>query len=180
MTVDRRVLRTRNALYDALVALIRERGYPAITVQDILERADVGRSTFYAHFTSKDDLLANSLERLGHLLHEAGGAEAPSGSGGWSLTLFAHVDQYREIYVALSGIAAGDTLRAAVRRVLAEFVRPRLDLHKDVPTEVAVAHVTGTFMTVAEWWLIRRPRHTPEEADRLFRQLLAGAVGLRS
>src|SRR5262245_45123225 len=54
--IDRRVARTRAMLHQALLALIMEKGYEAISVADICERADVGRSTFYAHFTGKDDL----------------------------------------------------------------------------------------------------------------------------
>lgn len=53
---DRRVQRTRELLQQALIALIRERGYDAVTIQDIAERANVGRTTFYLHYTSKDDL----------------------------------------------------------------------------------------------------------------------------
>ncbi|MGO4838809.1 helix-turn-helix domain-containing protein, partial [Rhizobiaceae sp. 2RAB30] len=62
MAIDRRVARTRTALYDALVALIRLKAYEEITVEDILREADIGRATFYAHFTSKDDLLERSLD----------------------------------------------------------------------------------------------------------------------
>ena len=54
---DRRVARSRRALKEALTDLILERGYEAVTVQDVIDRADVGRSTFYAHFLDKDDLL---------------------------------------------------------------------------------------------------------------------------
>jgi AcrR family transcriptional regulator len=61
---DRRIQRTRRLLQDALVGLILEKGYEAITVQDILDRANVGRSTFYEHFYDKDDLLLSSFEFL--------------------------------------------------------------------------------------------------------------------
>ena len=50
---DRRVQRTRKLLQDALMALILEKGYEAVTIQDIIDRANVGRSTFYAHFLDK-------------------------------------------------------------------------------------------------------------------------------
>ena len=68
MAIDRRVARTRNALYDALVTLILRKGYEATTVQDLLDEANVGRATFYSHFTSKEDLLARSLDRLRAIL----------------------------------------------------------------------------------------------------------------
>src|SRR5690242_10979296 len=61
---DRRVNRTRRALKDALTDLILEKGYERVTVGDVLERADVGRSTFYAHFVDKDDLLMAILADL--------------------------------------------------------------------------------------------------------------------
>lgn len=174
MAIDRRIARTRNALYDALVALILERGYAAISVEDILRRADVGRSTFYAHFASKDDLLGRSIDRLGEILRRA--AEAQDGAGGWSLALFTHVAEYRDIYLALSGVAAGDVLRQALRRVLADFVRDRIQREAGVPAEIAALHLVGTFLTVAGWWLERRPKLAPATVDALFRQLLEGAV----
>src|SRR5438552_11345004 len=61
---DRRIQRTRLMLRSAMVSLIRERGFEALTVQDIIDRADVGRSTFYSHFKSKEDLLEGSVAML--------------------------------------------------------------------------------------------------------------------
>src|SRR5207248_2698170 len=58
---DRRVARTQKLLRDALHSLIRERDYDSIAVKEILDRANVGRSTFYMHFRDKDDLLASSI-----------------------------------------------------------------------------------------------------------------------
>jgi AcrR family transcriptional regulator len=174
MAIDRRVARTRNSLYDALITMIVERGYAAISVEDILRRANVGRSTFYSHFTSKDDLLARSLDRLGALLEEAAARDGEASA--WSLTLFEHVGEYRTIYLALSGIAAGDVLRDAVRRVVIGFAQQRIERDKPISAEVAVAHVAATFLTVVAWWLERRPRLSPREADGVFRALLGGGV----
>jgi AcrR family transcriptional regulator len=65
--VDRRVQKTRKFLQEALIELVEEKGYDSITVREILDRADVGRSTFYAHFQDKDDLLNSILDRLDEL-----------------------------------------------------------------------------------------------------------------
>jgi len=62
--LDRRVRRTRTAILRALISLMREKGYDAVTVTDIIDRADVGRSTFYTHFTDKSDVLDESLDGL--------------------------------------------------------------------------------------------------------------------
>jgi len=61
---DARVRRTQRRLRDAIVSLIHEKSYPAIAVKEILERADVGRSAFYAHFSNKDALLASGIEQM--------------------------------------------------------------------------------------------------------------------
>ena len=62
--MDRRIIRTRGVLQHALTSLILKKGYEAITIQDICDEANVGRSTFYAHYTSKDDLKRSGFERL--------------------------------------------------------------------------------------------------------------------
>ena len=62
--MDRRVQRTRDVLHQALISLMIQKGYEIITVQDIIDEANVGRSTFYAHYTSKGDLLMSGLKNL--------------------------------------------------------------------------------------------------------------------
>ena len=102
---DRRSVRTRRNLGDALVALILKKGYDAITVQDIIDEADVGRSTFYMHYTGKEDLLRASFETLRSVLAEA--AVAERGKTGeplpFSLALFEHACAHKHIYRALGG-----------------------------------------------------------------------------
>ena len=62
--MDRRIQRTRQLLHEALIELIQEKGYEAVTVQDILDRANLGRSTFYLHYRDKEELLLSGFERL--------------------------------------------------------------------------------------------------------------------
>src|SRR5262249_35976731 len=96
---DRRSQRTRELLNTALVELMLEKQFDAITVQDILERANVGRSTFYGHYTSKDDLLFNSI---GHMLHSLNyHALQDTNSAAKllpSLELLRHVYEYKRLY----------------------------------------------------------------------------------
>src|ERR687893_2956576 len=67
---DRRSRRSRRLIVDALLALMQEKRYDRITVQEIIDRADVGRSTFYAQFRNKEDVLVSEIERVLGLLHE--------------------------------------------------------------------------------------------------------------
>ena len=69
-TDDRRIQRTQQLLRGALLSLIQEKGFEALSVQDIIDRANVGRATFYAHFDNKEDLLASGIEGLRASLRE--------------------------------------------------------------------------------------------------------------
>src|SRR4030081_3968749 len=94
--IDRRISRSRATLQHALTSLILKKGYEAITIQDICDEADVGRSTFYAHYTSKDDLKRRSFEHLRkEVVDRQNEAQAAPGdikerSLGFSLTMFEH------------------------------------------------------------------------------------------
>lgn len=177
MGIDRRVARTRTALYDALVALIRAKDYAAITVEDILAEANVGRSTFYAHFTSKDDLLQRSLERLRDLLVgvQQGSGHGADGSN-WdpARALFEHVGEYADVQAALAGGHGGAVLREAVDKVLADVLRQAMGAGPagGLPRELVIQHMVATFNTTLRWWREHRRAMAPAEADALFRQLL--------
>src|SRR5260370_13562381 len=94
--IDRRVARTRAMLQKAHISLILEKGYEAVTVEDICDAANVGRSTFYAHYTGKDDLRRSGLENLRRLLVDrqkhalATPGDIRDRSLGFSLTMFEH------------------------------------------------------------------------------------------
>lgn len=99
---DRRVRRTRRLLRDALVSLVLERGYAGITVEDITDRADLGRATFYSHYTDKDDLLGQVVSDLSADLHERLGPLVPASSVGFTgkpvLEMFRHAAEERDVY----------------------------------------------------------------------------------
>ncbi|MEP9390353.1 helix-turn-helix domain-containing protein [Mesorhizobium sp. KR9-304] len=185
MAIDRRVARTRTALYDALVRLIRDRDYDAISVEDILREANVGRSTFYAHFTSKDDLLKNSLERLKTLLvatrdqHRLATQEGAQ-TEAWdaSRALFEHVHEYTDIQLALAGGRGDAVLGEALSEVLADVLRDSLPAQtvEGVPRELAIRHIVATFYTILHWWVRGRRDIAPVEADRLFKTLLVDGL----
>ncbi len=174
MAIDRRVARTRTALYDALVRLIRVKDYDLITVEDILREADVGRSTFYAHFTSKDELLARSLERLRTLLVKA----REDGESGWSPSraLFEHVAEFADVQFALAGGRGGAIVREAVDEVIAGVLRQWLPQADDIPRELAIHQLVSTVNTTMRWWQESRPGMSAAEAEVMFRRLLTNGL----
>ncbi len=178
MAIDRRVQRTRTALYDALVELIREGSYDAIRVDDILRRANVGRSTFYDHFRSKDELLERSLERLRIELLAVAEGEGSKDLWAVSERLFAHVHQFRDIHAALSGSSGGRILSRAISDNFTHVVRTLLPAspRRELPRELTTLAVRHLVEAVMQWWLDRNPTVPPETAARLFRRLLSNGL----
>ena len=180
---DRRSVRTRRNLGDALVALISKKGYDAITVQDIIDEADVGRSTFYMHYTGKEDLLRASFETLRSVLGEA--AVAERGKTGeplpFSLALFEHACAHKHIYRALGGGRAGVVVGKQMRLVLADVVRKELANEPDdgIPAEIRVQFVVDAFLAVLSWSIGRKPALPPPRMDAIFRRLVLHGLSAR-
>lgn len=188
--MDRRAARTRRALHEALIALILRKGYEAVTIQDIIDEADIGRSTFYAHYSGKEDLLRSGFEQLRTLLEDEAGAARAEGDWtdgrgsaaplGFSLALFEHACAYRQVYRALVGGRGATVAINEIRRILADRVREDLPEAGDdgaVPRELRVQFVVGAFMTVLTWCLERRHGLRPPEMDTIFRRLVLGGIG---
>jgi AcrR family transcriptional regulator len=186
---DRRTARTRRALHDALIALILRKGYEAVTIQDIIDEADIGRSTFYTHYNGKEDLLRGRFDELRADLDAARCDAAREHNGGkdeplpFSRALFEHACGYKHVYRALAGNRGGLVAINEIRRVLSELVKDELPPGPDdnpVVRELAVRFVVGTFLTVLTWLLERKPKLTPAEADKMFRHLVLQGIGGRA
>ena len=188
--MDKRILRTRQALKNALLELMVEIGYEKTTVQRILERAGVGRATFYAHYRSKEDLLRRSLDGLGKDLTEeckpARIGKVQEGNRGpvllgFTLAFFRHVDRHRRLYRAIVGHESGLIVERQMRRLLAGLVKPDVVLkdgrrRNSVKAEMTVQYVVGALMSVAIWWLDRDIKLSPEEMDDAFRNMVLPAI----
>lgn len=180
--IDRRVARTRAMLQKAHISLILEKGYEAITVEEICEAANVGRSTFYAHYTSKDDLRRSGLENLRRLLVDRqkdalARGETRDRSMGFSLAMFEHARDHVDLYRALVGGRGGVIALGTIRQILSDLVRNELAATVGkksadvIPREFAVQYVVGAFMAVMTWWLDGGAKLPPQRMDAMFRRL---------
>ena len=186
--IDRRVARTRAMLQQAHISLILKKGYDAITVDDICNAANVGRSTFYAHYTSKDDLRRSGLEHLRkELIDRQKDALAKSGnigdrSLGFSLAMFEHARDHIDLYKALVGGRGGAIALGAIRQILSDLIRNELAATVDkksadaIPRELVVQYVVGSFMAVMTWWLDGGAKLPPQRIDVMFRHLATEGI----
>jgi AcrR family transcriptional regulator len=186
--VDRRIQRTHNVLHQALISLMIEKGYEVITVQDIIDRANVGRSTFYTHYTGKQDLLLRGLKNLSrNLLEHQRVALGKKGSFrdrgfGFSLAFFEHVHSHRPVYHAIVGRQSGTVVFSELRSMLADLVRNELktisphERMSDLPRNAVIHFVVGALMSVITWWMDERLKLSPAEVDVIFRRLTLSAI----
>ena len=195
---DRRVQRTRQRLKEALLELIQKEEYDAITIQDISRLAGVGRSTFYSHFTSKEDLLFSGFDRWLRSLTEV----APARGGGaapdpalparfrFSLPLFQHFRSQKRFFHATIGRGTNVRIRRKITALLAEAVRlelERISPSRERPARVAaiagvdpklvrearVYGVVGAFLGLASWWMSAGHRLSAETVNQIFQRCVA-------
>ena len=170
---DRRSQRTRRLLSEALVQLIQEKDYSTITVSDIIERANVGRSTFYAHYPTKDDLLLDQMDRVIESLSQ--GLPPQEFPYFPSLGFLQHVggDHY-ELYKALVWGPGMDLISKHLQKSLSQRVEQGLQncgRDFEVPLPILANFITGSFLNLLKWWLENKRIHSPEQMDEFFKKV---------
>jgi len=185
---DRRVNRTRLLLRTAMASLIREKGFEALTVQDIIDRADVGRSTFYAHFKSKEDLLRGAVDMMRTTLRQfqrralEKSAKREDRMFAFSIELFEHAAQHLDVFAAMVGKHSGTVFQRHLHHMLAELIREDVEAHAAgkkldaSQVEAAVQFVAGGLIGLLVTWLNEMTRVSAAELDDRFRRMAITAV----
>jgi AcrR family transcriptional regulator len=183
---DRQASRTRQSLNEALIALIREKRWDEITVQHVIDRANVGRSTFYAHYRDKEDLLRSAFEEfLGAFGSHFKWENLGKGRVVPVLELFTHLqEEFHHFYKALVRSRKTDLLfktgpgqlakgfEQSLTSWLADKPRP------SVPIPVLSNYLASGILSMLKWWLDQRMPYPPERMDQIFHELVM--PGLRS
>lgn len=186
--VDRRVRRTRRQLSEAMLSLLVERNYEDITIQEITERADVNRATFYHHFNHKDELLAAALEaRFDELVESFG--KLPTDSAILAdrtpeLMTFRHVAQHAKLYkVLLSDRGMGHVIYRIIHYI-AHFAENKLlnakpATHKSqIPDAIMAQHIAGSTFALLSWWVANDMPYSPEKMAEIAHTLCThGLIG---
>jgi AcrR family transcriptional regulator len=179
---DRRVQRTREMLLNALVELMKKSGYERLTIQNLLDRTGVGRATFYAHFESKDDLLASSVARLRAGLVQAWKA-TPGRRLGFTLPFFQHLASHRRIYQMTVVRESEVSVQRHIRGMLRDLVREDLASRRVSAqiVDLATQYVAGALWSTMVWWMDSATELSPDEINTVFQRLtfpgLAATLG---
>lgn len=165
--MGRQTRKTRQAIYDAFSELLSKKSYAKITMQEIADYADVGRSTIYSHFETKDALLSSmctdifedmfSSKHLSHISHED-----------LLITLLSHIQDNKKVIIGIF-TSDGSTLFTDYCReyfikmidetFLSDFDEKTSGLSKDF----LVNHIVGSFFEAIRWWAKGKMKCTPEE-----------------
>lgn len=183
--MDRRQQKTRTAIFSAFTSLLAEKSYSKITVQEIIDAANVGRTTFYAHFETKDDLLKELCEELfGHIIGSAMDCTHTHGlysDGSAPESVFCHLLQHlqendKNIIALLSCESSEmflrffkDSLNELVR---SQFINQNRKANTDIPEDFLINHISSSFVEMVLWWIKGHRKQTPEDLDRYFRAVI--------
>jgi AcrR family transcriptional regulator len=192
---DRRVRRTRRALQDALISLILEKGYDAVTIEDITEKADLGRTTFYLHFRDKEELLMHAIDSICEEFLEKHATfldlfdNPKSALEKLKLNLdqrilyhiFTHARDNADLYKVMLRGEGGANASKRFTDIIAEEAVKRLNLVRDltikVPVDVFAASFAGTLMELITWWLEEDQPYSIEEMVSYYQQIfIKGAL----
>lgn len=182
--MDRRIQKTQEAIFEAFFSLLNEHSFQKISVGDIIEKANIGRSTFYSHFTSKDDLLTAVCEKLfDHVFISASYAEhanlanhATEDSVIDHVThIFYHFKENDEKILTLFEMN-DDYFKRSLKQQLATYLSPEIETtyfkESPLPESLIQQHVISCFIACLNWWLRHAPEKTAEEMSQYYLALI--------
>ena len=168
--MDRRQRKTEKAVFDAVGRLLERKSYSRITVQEIIDEADIGRTTFYAHFPTKDDLLSTLCARMfDHVFSSTPERERThdfSSRSGDFVSLLCHIlyhirDEHEALHI-LRGESRGiflDYIRQRFSDIIGEMQLAACDA---IPLNFVTNQLSSSFVSTLEWWITDNMRTTPE------------------
>ena len=188
--MDRRQRKTRTSVFNAFIALLREKDYASITVQDIIDRADIGRATFYAHFKTKDDLLkALCNELFSHITeslkqhdHDDDGNSDVRSNIFLHLTI--HIMNNDDSMLTLLSSENNEIFYSNFKEDMCGLVKGLIDdgilmCRSGLPESYLINHIASTFVGTINWWIDNGKEETPEQTMDYFTKALEGVAALR-
>ena len=172
---DRRIRRTKTQLKKALTELVLEKGYDEVSVQEIIDRADVGRTSFYTYFRNKEDLLLQNLDDLEGMFDEAEKVGEQEGMlhDDFTLHMFQHLKENWRLGKILLGNKKIPLVRNYVQNILLKYYRKRYkefykDMRSELEIEGAAVFTSGALLSLTLWWLGMSRPVPPEKMHKIF------------
>lgn len=175
---DRRVQRTRQLLRAALMELIDEKGYDAVTIRDITERANLGRTTFYLHYDNKDELFLDHHEGFSGMMminivdREQLLSDEPQAG---YVDFLQQLQDHREMYHAILAAKDADILMkgvsAQLQRNLVKSLKAIFSSPPSMPIDIVTRYVVSAQLSLIHWWMTQHHSYSAYEICRMLQQL---------
>lgn len=170
--MDRRQQKTRASIFEAFSKLLETKHFSNITVQEIIDKANIGRSTFYAHFETKDDLLkAMCTDIFNHVFSEELQSEQThdfsddnSGLQSKLTHILYHLKDSEKDITGVFSSESGELFMKYFKEYLSViFAKYRNEFKTNIPEEFVLNHLVGSFGEAVKWWIKNKMQYTPEE-----------------
>ncbi|MHB1295435.1 MAG: TetR/AcrR family transcriptional regulator [Anaerolineae bacterium] len=178
--MDRRQQKTREAIFNAFNRLLSQENYSRITVQEIIDEANVGRSTFYAHFETKDELLKTMCTDIfEHVVSEHHSSEAThdfSGKDDAADSIVAHILYHlrdnRKNIIGILTCESGDLFLRYFKQYLSQALSHQfgqdIERCKALPADFLLNHISSSLVEMVNWWIHNDMKQSPEELESYF------------
>lgn len=181
--MDRRQQKTRAAIFQAFTALLEHKNYNSISVQDIIDQANIGRSTFYAHFDTKEALVnALCTELFDHIVTSATHKQdahnlyfCPNPSYSVTCHILHHLLENDHNILTLLSCDSSEIVLRYFKSSMDDLVRSQfLTNTRDygIPQDFLINHISGTFVEMVQWWSKGNRQQTPEQLDAYFHAVI--------
>lgn len=176
---DQRIRRTYAWLGSALVSLIQEKSIDEVTVQEVLDRASIGRSTFYLHFRNRDDLLLSQFEQFLEIMSTALSVRKEESHRVMPVAeMFEHIGSQKQLYRVLAGSGRLEDFFELAQGYFARGIERRLKESKHLPkipqSELAARAVAlaGCLLSLLRWWMDRGTKESATAMDDMFHRMV--------
>lgn len=174
--IDRRVLRTRQSLSDAMIALALEFGYEAITIKMLTQHAEIGYATFFRHFKSKDDLLLHVLQSA--LTDMMDLLKPEMSSYEEALIAYTHIRKNPGLFSLFANLPRDHPIIAIVFQAISESIKTRYIARDEsfIPHEVAINHLVTSVIELIRWWVEHDMKYSIERMATIQSELIVKAT----
>lgn len=179
--MDRRSKRTKNAIYHAFTELMLKEKYTKITVQEIIDQADIGRSTFYSYFETKDELLKSMCTDLFDEMHQNSQASPHGKPDAMLLALLNHIKERDKM---IKGVFSSDSGELFMN-YFKDYFSGKIELYfltsydekaTGIPKAFLINHIYSSFLEMVKWWVSTNMKQTPQELMGYFRYVISPVI----
>lgn len=179
---DRRLAKTRQAVFEAFARLLQTQRYSGITIQEIIDEANIGRTTFYSHFETKDDLLIAFIDMIFDSLKLSDSDVSVQGDIAFNnaslSAIFAHIQENSRLIKGIINTECSELLFRKFKEYWNERVLKTVSLHKSserqpkVPEVILSNHISATLIELIKWWLNSNMSYTSEQMAQYYVSLI--------